>query len=181
MATRSDLAEMAATTQTNLENNLGYAGKAAGHCVFVLFGAAGDLTKRKVVPALFNLGKAKLLPDNFAVIGVSVDDLSLEDFRRQVTSSLPAGTDSADALEWFRNRLFYERGDFADPNTFTKLRERLAAIDAEHHTEGNYLFYLATAPKFFSQIVQQLGAAAFSRQENGRGRQIEKVVPFCMM
>jgi len=163
---------MSTTTQPNLENDLGFAERAAGPCVFVLFGAAGDLTKRKLVPALFNLGKAKLLPDNFAVIGVSVDDLSLEDFRSQVTSFLPAGTDSPDALECFRNRLFYERGDFADPNTFTKLRERLAAIDAEQHTEGNYLFYLATAPTFFSQIVQQLGAAALSRQENGRWRRV---------
>src|SRR6202046_3486363 len=107
---------MAAATQTNLENDPGYAGRAAGPCVFVLFGAAGDLTRRKLVPALFNLGKAKLLPDNFAVIGVSVDDLSLEDFRSQVTSFLPTGADAADALEWFRERLFYERGDFADAN-----------------------------------------------------------------
>ena len=80
------------TSETNLENDLGFAEKAAGPCVFVLFGAAGDLTKRKLVPALFNLGKAKLLPENFAVIGVSVDDLSLEDFRSQVTSFLPAGS-----------------------------------------------------------------------------------------
>jgi glucose-6-phosphate 1-dehydrogenase len=148
---------MAATTETNQENDLGYAGKAAGPCVFVLFGAAGDLTKRKLAPALFNLGKAKLLPDNFAVIGVSVDDLSLEDFRSQVTSFLPAGNESADALQWFRERLFYERGDFADPATFTKLRERLAAI---------------------SQIVQQLGAAELSRQENGRWRRVVIEKPF---
>src|SRR6202158_1273822 len=114
-ATSSKVEEMATTTQSNRVDDLGYAERAAGPCVFVLFGAAGDLTKRKLVPALFNLGKAKLLPDNFAVIGVSVDDLSLEDFRSQVPSFLPAGTDSADALEWFRNRLFYERGDFADP------------------------------------------------------------------
>src|ERR1700730_4947146 len=126
MATRSELAEMAATTQTNLENDLGYAERAAGPCVFVLFGAAGDLTKRKLAPALFNLAKAKLLSDNCAVIGVSVDDLGLEEFRSQVTSFLPVGTGSADTLEWFRMRLFYERGDFADPDTFTRLRERLA-------------------------------------------------------
>src|SRR5438477_9842783 len=114
---------MAATTQPNLENDLGHAGRAAGPCVFVLFGAAGDLTKRKLAPALFNLGKAKLLSDNFAVIGVSVDDLSLEDFRSQVMSFLPVGTDSAAALEWFGKRLFYERGDFADPDTFKRLGE----------------------------------------------------------
>jgi glucose-6-phosphate 1-dehydrogenase len=169
---------MTATTPANLENDLGYAEKAAGPCVFVLFGAAGDLTKRKLVPALFNLGKAKLLPENFAVIGVSVDDLSLEDFRSQVTSFLPDGSESAEALEWFRTRLFYERGDFADPNTFAKLRERLAAIDVEQHTQGNYLFYLATAPKFFAQIVQQLGGAALSRQENGCWRRVVIEKPF---
>src|SRR5258708_32850329 len=160
---------MAATTQPNLADDFGYTGRAAGPCVFVLFGAAGDLTKRKLAPALFNLGKAKLLPGNFAVIGVSVDDLSLEDFRNQVTSFLPVGADSADALEWFRNRLFYERGDFSNPDTFTKLRERLEAPDSEHHSEGNYLFYLATAPKFFSQFVQQLGAAGLSWQANECG------------
>src|SRR5713101_5509752 len=126
---------MTAATETDQQNDLGYTGRAAGPCVFVLFGAAGDLTKRKLAPALFNLGKAKLLFGNFAVIGVSVDDLSLEDFRNQVTSFLPVGADSADALEWFRNRLFYERGDFSNPDTFTKLRERLAALDAEQNTE----------------------------------------------
>src|ERR1700722_4700561 len=177
---------MAAATQNNPQNNLGnnpandfaFDERAVGPCVFVLFGAAGDLTKRKLVPALFNLGKAKLLPDNFAVIGVSVDDLSLDDFRSQVTSFLPAGTDSAEELEWFRKRLFYERGDFADPNTFTKLRERLGAIDAEQHTEGNYLFYLATAPKFFATIVQQLGAAALARPENSHWRRVVIEKPF---
>src|SRR5258708_8149116 len=172
MATRSEVAEMAATTQSNLENDLGYAERAAGPCVFVLFGAAGDLPKRKLAAALLNWGKAKLLSDHFAVIGVSVDDLSLEDFRSQVTSFLPAGSDSADAVEWFRKRLFYERGDFADPTTFTKLRERLAALDAAQHTEGHCLFYLATAPKIFSQIVQQLGSSALSRQVNGRLRRV---------
>src|SRR6202045_3317714 len=143
---------MSTPNQTNFENDLGFAERAAGPCVFVLFGAAGDLTKRKLVPALFNLGKAKLLPGNFAVMGVSVDDLSLDDFRSQVTSFLPAGTESADAMEWFRNRLFYERGDFADPNTFTKLRERLAAIDARNHTNGKYIFYRPPPPNFFYAI-----------------------------
>src|SRR3979411_3544172 len=99
---------MAATIPIGRDSEAEYAGKSAGPCVFVLFGAAGDLTKRKLVPALLNLVRAKLLPDNFAVIGVSVDDLSLEDFRNQVTSFLPAGSDSAAALEGFRKRLCYE-------------------------------------------------------------------------
>ena len=169
---------MAATTQTNLESDLGFAERAAGPCVFVLFGAAGDLTKAQAGACAFNLGKAKLLPENFAVIGC---------FRRrpepgrfsQPGHQFPATEPTPRRLwTWFRKRLFYERGDFADPNTFSKLRERLAVIDAELHTEGNYLFYLATAPKFFSQIVQQLGAAALSLQENGRWRRVVIEKPF---
>jgi len=152
------------------------AGKVAGPCVFVLFGASGDLTKRKLIPALFNLVKAKLLPDTFAVMGVSVDDLDVEAFRKQVSEFLP--TNDPAALDWLRSRLFYERGDFGDPNTFANLRDRLAVIDAESRTEGNYLFYMATAPKFFASIVQQLGRAGLSTQGNGRWRRIVIEKPF---
>ena len=153
-----------------------FAGKVAGPCIFVLFGAAGDLTKRKLIPALFNLVKAKLLPDTFAIIGVSVDDLDVESFRKQVSEFLP--TDDPTALQWLHNRLFYERGDFADANTFSKLRDRFAAIDADFHSEGNYLFYMATAPKFFAAIVQQLGRAELSCQDNGRWRRVVIEKPF---
>jgi len=167
---------MPATIATNAETNLEFAGKVAGPCVFVLFGAAGDLTKRKLIPALFNLVNAKLLPDNFAVMGVSVDDLDAEGFRKQVSEFLPTHDEAP--VDWLRSRLFYERGDFGDPNTFSKLRDRLAAIDAERQTGGNYLFYLATAPKFFAPIVQQLGKADLSKQENGRWRRVVIEKPF---
>jgi glucose-6-phosphate 1-dehydrogenase len=154
----------------------GFAGKVAGPCVFVLFGAAGDLTKRKLIPALFNLVRAKLLPDRFAVLGISVDDLDVEGFRKQVSEFIPAH--DGPAYDWLRSRLFYERGDFGDPHTFEQLRDRLAAIDSESHTEGNYLFYLATAPKFFAPIVEQLGAAGLSRQGNGHWRRVVIEKPF---
>ena len=162
----------------NPDTSLEFAGKVAGPCVFVLFGAAGDLTKRKLVPALFNLVRAKLLPDNFALMGVSVDDLTVEAFRNQVSEFLPKGDDAAANLDWLHQRLFYERGDFGDPNTFIHLRDRLASIDADRKTEGNYLFYLATAPKFFASIVQQLGTAGLSKQENGRWRRVVIEKPF---
>src|SRR6516165_2539409 len=126
----------------------------------VVFGAAGDLTKRKLVPALFNLAKAKLLPRDFAVVGTSIDDLSQEQFRNQVTSFLAAQDRGSEAWDWFQERLSYERGDFADANAFTSLGARLTALDHERNTQGNYLFYLATAPKFFAPIVRQLGNAA---------------------
>jgi glucose-6-phosphate 1-dehydrogenase len=169
---------MATTTRANPETNVEYAGKAAAPCIFVLFGAAGDLTKRKLVPALFNLVKAKLLPEDFAVVGVSVDDLSLEAFSNQVSEFLPTDEGNADHLVWLRQRLFYERGDFGDANTFSKLRERLAAIDVERHTQGHYLFYLATAPKFFAPIVQQLGRASLLMQDSGRWRRVVIEKPF---
>jgi glucose-6-phosphate 1-dehydrogenase len=169
---------MATTTAVHPEGEIQVAGKAAGPCVFVLFGASGDLTKRKLIPALFNLVQAKLLPDNFALVGVAVEDLSVDAFRTRVSEFLPVADSSKDALEWFRQRLFYERGDFGDPNTFSSLRERLNAVDAEQHTEGNYLFYLATAPKFFAQIVQQLGISGLSTQENGRWRRVVIEKPF---
>jgi glucose-6-phosphate 1-dehydrogenase len=167
---------MPATLPANSEAPAEFAGKVAGPCVFVLFGASGDLTKRKLIPALFNLVNAKLLPDTFAVMGVSVDDLDVEAFRKQVSEFLP--TNDPTALDWLRTRLHYERGDFGDPSTFVKLRDRLAAIDSESHTEGNYLFYMATAPKFFASIVQQLGRAGLSIQDNGRWRRIVIEKPF---
>jgi glucose-6-phosphate 1-dehydrogenase len=167
---------MPAILPANTEAPPEFAGKVAGPCVFVLFGASGDLTKRKLIPALFNLVNAKLLPDTFAVMGVSVDDLDVEAFRKQVSEFLP--TNDPAALDWLRSRLFYERGDFGDPNTFVKLHDRLAAIDAESHTEGNYLFYMATAPKFFASIVQQLGRAGLSTQDNGHWRRVVIEKPF---
>jgi glucose-6-phosphate 1-dehydrogenase len=166
---------MSTTAPTNTNSDIESAGKPAGPCVFILFGAAGDLTKRKLVPALFNLVKAKLLPDSFAVIGVSVDDLSPEAFRDQVTEFLPA---DADRVAWLRERLFYERGDFGNPDTFTMLRERLAGIDIERQTEGNYLFYLATAPKFFAPIVQELGKAGLLKQDDAHWRRVVIEKPF---
>src|SRR5262245_23951395 len=165
------------TAEFSANSEVGQAGRPAGPCVFVLFGAGGDLTKRKLVPALFNLSKAKLLPESFAVLGVSVDDLSVEAFRDQVSEFLPTGEGNAER-EWLRQRLFYLRGDFGDPNLFTRLREQLTRMDTEHHTEGNYLFYLATAPKFFATVVHQLGKAGLARQDDGHWRRIVIEKPF---
>jgi glucose-6-phosphate 1-dehydrogenase len=154
------------------------AGRAAGPCVMVLFGAAGDLTKRKLIPALFNLVKAKLLPKDFAVLGVSVDDLTLEQFRTQVTGFLPAADRGTEAWQWFTERLLYQRGEFADPNTYSSLASWLGDLDRESLTAGNYMFYLATSPKFFAQIVRHLGTAGLSRQENGHWRRVVIEKPF---
>jgi glucose-6-phosphate 1-dehydrogenase len=162
----------------NREGEYDVQAQAAGACAMVLFGAAGDLTKRKLMPALFNLAKARLLPDEFAVMGVSVDDLSLEQFRNQVTGFLDTHDGAGETLQWFTQRLYYERGDFADPATYSALIDRLAGLDRERKTAGNYLFYLATAPKFFAPIVQHLGSVGLSKEEEGRWRRVVIEKPF---
>jgi glucose-6-phosphate 1-dehydrogenase len=169
---------VATTTLGSASTQIALAGKAAGPCVFVLFGAAGDLAKRKLAPALFNLAKAKLLPEDFVVLGVSLDDLSLEGFRDQLSQFLPASETNADEYVWLRERLFYERGNFGDPEMFSKLRERLATLDLEHRTDGNYLFYLATAPKFFAPIVQELGRVGLAKQDDVHWRRVVIEKPF---
>ena len=111
---------MASSATVNRESKAEPVEKAAGPCAMVVFGAAGDLTKRKLVPALFNLAKAKLLPKDFAFVGVSVDELSLEEFRSRAIGFLPAEDRGSEAWTWFTQRLHYERGDFADPKTYTE-------------------------------------------------------------
>src|ERR1700752_1689611 len=120
---------MPATLPANTEAPPEFAGKVAGPCVFVLFGASGDLTKRKLIPALFNLVNAKLLPDTFAVMGVSVDDLDVEAFRKPVSEFLPTHVPAA--LDGLPSLRFYNQGDCSEPSTFVKLHDRVAAIDAE--------------------------------------------------
>ena len=144
----------------------------------VIFGASGDLTMRKLVPALFNLAKARLLPNNFAILGVAHDELSQEQFRAQVTQFVRTADRGTEAWDWFGQRLFYQRGSFADLATFTALGERLKSVDNEFKTDGNYLFYLATAPKFFAQIVQQLGVSGLSHEEPGHWRRVVIEKPF---
>ena len=160
------------------ENVLQPTGKAAGSCAMVIFGASGDLTKRKLVPALFNLAKANLLPRNFIVLGVAHDELSQEQFRAQAMQFVQAADRKTEAWDWFAQRLLYQRGSFADAATFFLLADRLKKVDDEFKIDGNYLFYLATAPTFFAQIVQQLGAAGLSKEEQRQWRRVVIEKPF---
>ena len=132
----------------------------------VIFGATGDLTKTKLIPALQNLQTENLLPDNFAILGVSRGELDTEAFHAGLTSP------DAPLSDWVRRRLHYLRGDASSSSTYTDLTTRLAELDNEFGTRGNYLFYLATAPQLFSEIVQQLGQSGLARQETGWRRVI---------
>ena len=169
---------MATAVVADLQDEFNPTDRPTGPCVLVVFGAAGDLTKRKLVPALYNLVKENLLSSNFAVVGVSVDDLDGENFRREVTQFLDHEDHGSDSWRWFTERLYYERGDFGDENTYTSLVKRLCAVDAQYGTEQNYLFYLATAPKFFAEIVERLGDHGLAREEGGHWRRIIIEKPF---
>src|SRR5271170_289902 len=117
-------------------------GQPAESCAMVIFGAGGDLTKRKLFPALYNLAKSKLLPQNFAIIGASREEYSTEDFRKKTTVEMKQFLSGAygDAWDWFANRLYYISGDFNDPALYKKIQDQLAQVDKDHETCGNRLF-----------------------------------------
>src|SRR5215471_20469098 len=119
-------------------------------CVIVIFGASGDLTHRKLIPALFDLFQAGLLTRHFAVLGFSRSPLTNEDFRRTAREGLehyPGHTPITErAWEEFSSTLHYMSGQFNEPASYQVLRERLDKIDAAHGTQGNRLFYMATPP-----------------------------------
>jgi glucose-6-phosphate 1-dehydrogenase len=156
-------------------------GQPAGPCAAVIFGASGDLTKRKLLPALVNLATDRLLPKDFAVIGIARRPMSNEDFRRKIGEELGELMPKAQhesIWSWLEKRLYYLSGDLQDPNTYRSLRENLERCDRDHQTGGNYLFYLSTAPELFAAAVEQLGKAKLTVEENGRWRRVIIEKPF---
>ncbi len=155
--------------------------QAAGPCVIVIFGAAGDLTKRKLMPALYNLIGDRLLSEDFAIVGVARTELSDQEFRDRIQQDMqdltPTANDPA-LLEWLYQRLYYLAGDFQNPDLYLRLQARLTQIDQDWHTQGNYLYYLATAPDFFCEITWQLGQAGLTRQDDGNWRRVVVEKPF---
>jgi len=147
----------------------------------VIFGAGGDLTKRKLIPAIYNLVRGKLLPENFAIIGVSVEQFSTDEFRARANEDIKqystSGVD-ADSWNWFVQRLFYVSGDFNDPQLYNKLAEELGKVEREEGTSGNCLFYFATSPSFFALIAKHLGEAGLAKQDEHKWRRIVIEKPF---
>ena len=153
----------------------------ADSCVLVIFGAAGDLTSRKLIPALYNLGKSGHLPKDFAVVGFAVDDLTQEQFcdkvRKDIEQFAPEPIDHA-LCDWLVSRIYYLHGDFRDAAKYDELKTLLGQLDDRYHTPGNYLYYLATAPQFFAEIVQKLGEKALACEEPGKWRRVVIEKPF---
>ncbi|MBA3921360.1 MAG: glucose-6-phosphate dehydrogenase, partial [Nostocaceae cyanobacterium] len=136
--------------------------KKADPCVIVIFGAAGDLTKRLLMPALYNLAVRNLLPTEFAIVGVARAEMSTEDFRSKMTQEIHEfATVPVDDGVWqnFEKRLYYQAANFQDAETYSKLKKLLEQVDSECKTQGNCLFYLATAADYFGDIINQLGSA----------------------
>src|SRR5579875_2758816 len=135
--------------------------------VVVIFGASGDLTKRKLLPALFHLEQQGLLPEEFVVVGVARRDLS-ETFARDMQDGIlkGGGVDRGDSkLKPFIDRTKYFATNFDDDEGFERLKGYLAELDEEYGTKGNRLFYLAVAPEYFADIAQRLNKTGMAHPE----------------
>ncbi len=156
-------------------------GNPAGPCAMVIFGAGGDLTKRMLIPAMYNLCRGKLLPEEFAIVGVSIEPFSVDEFRERASKDIrefAVGGVDMKSWDWFVKRLYYVSGDFHDPKMYGKLKETLGQVQKEQSTGGNVLFYLATSPEFFPVVVQQLGAAELTKQDAQTWKRVVIEKPF---
>jgi glucose-6-phosphate 1-dehydrogenase len=150
-------------------------------CALVIFGATGDLTKRKLFPALYNLAVGGLLPKEFAIVGVSRVDTSQDALRERLEEDLhefagaPVNAEIADRL---LKSFYYICGEFNDPATFTKLRDLLGKVDQDNGTNGCYLFYLAVPPDLFADVVHRLGDVGLAKEEEGHWRRVIIEKPF---
>jgi len=150
--------------------------------VMVLFGATGDLSHRKVFPALAQLWRTNLLPQDWQLVAVGRRPYDDETFRAEIGKSLQQHSRvklEAEVGAQFLSRISYHQGDFADDAAFDRLAERLDAMDAEFGTQGHRLFYLATQSSAFPLIVAQLGRCGLDHEVHGGGwRRIVIEKPF---
>jgi glucose-6-phosphate 1-dehydrogenase len=157
-------------------------------CAMVIFGAAGDLTKRLIVPALYNLVDAKRLPNGFQLVGLDLASKTAEEWRQDLTDAMKGfvagdGEFQADHIDqpawrWLTDRMSYLQGDLSDRGTYRRLGEHLAGLDRTAGTAGNYLFYLAVADRFFAVAVAGLGAAGLVTERDGKWRRVVIEKPF---
>ena len=141
-------------------------------CTVVIFGASGDLTKRKLVPALFSLYVERLLPSAFAVVGYARKGMSDDAFRaelREWCGRFARHRPTDEQWARFSEGLYFQQGDYEDPAAYLALKERLARIDAERGVAGNRIFYLSTPPATFPVAVQRLAEGGLTRKEDVDG------------
>ena len=153
----------------------------AAPCVMIIFGASGDLTKRKLIPALCNLEQDNLLSKQFAIVGFATNDYTTESFRKMLSEEIPKYAPAPVDLktwDWLAQKIYYVRGDFLDTEAYVRLSKQMEEADKIHNTLGNKFFYLAVAPRFFSPIVKKLGECGLTKEENGRWARVIVEKPF---
>ena len=142
-------------------------------CVMVIFGASGDLTKRKLIPAIFDLSRQGLLPPGFTIVGVGRTEMGHEEFRSYLLDAMKGFGQyrESDARLWesFAACLHYLAVDSNIEEEFHRLKKSLQEIDADRTAAGNYLFYLATPPSLYAPIVKHLGAAKLNKPHSQNG------------
>ncbi len=135
--------------------------KSAEACVLVIFGATGDLTARKLMPALYNLAREGQLPSHFACIGFARRPKTDEIFREELLEAVNQYSRSrpVDPILWqaFKEQFYYLQSDFDEQEGYEKLQELLQKIDKQHGTKGNRVYYLSVQPSYFTTVVEQLG------------------------
>jgi len=153
----------------------------SGPCIMLIFGASGDLAKRLLVPALYNLACDGLLSDNFAVLGTGRSPLSSDTFRASMSSDDQGirkfhTRNTFDEAAWDKlaNRLHYLSSNIDNVEDFRKLRDEVARLDTQYQTGGNVLIYFATSPSFFGQLCDNLYQAGFNEGPGWKRIIVEK-------
>ncbi|MBV8801035.1 MAG: glucose-6-phosphate dehydrogenase [Alphaproteobacteria bacterium] len=147
-------------------------------CALVIFGAGGDLTKRLITPALYNLAKQNLLPERFAIVGVDHNERTTDDWRNGLhdflEETVKSGKGEFEAKEidekvWgeLASKMSYIAGDFLKDETYANVRECLQQLNDRQQLEGNAVFYLAAADRFFGPIVDMLGKSGLAKEDQG--------------
>ncbi|MBM3754463.1 MAG: glucose-6-phosphate dehydrogenase [Acidobacteria bacterium] len=151
-------------------------------CAVVIFGANGDLTKRKLLPSLYRLAFERRLPQGFAVVGISRTEMSDEDFRKKMEASVKEFLENSpfdqDLWDDFARGLFYLAGDVGDDAMYQRLSARLDEIAQARQTASNTLFYLSTQPSHYGTAARGLGRAGLARGANGAWRRLVVEKPF---
>jgi glucose-6-phosphate 1-dehydrogenase len=148
----------------------------------VVFGAGGDMTKRLLIPALYNLSRTRLLPENFALIGVDLAEGTADSWRSSLYGELKGfvgnsatefDIDKIDQAAWERlaSKMSYVQGDLTKPALYEKIRAALDKAEQSHRTQGNVIFYLAIAGRFFGTVVDQLADAKLTNQDHATNGQ----------
>ncbi len=145
-------------------------GTTADPCTVILFGASGDLAKRKVIPAMYDLAQHNSLGERYAIIGFARTTMTDESFRSTIGEAAKTISEVGpiEPAKWndFSSNLYYSAGEYGNPDSYTQLANRLAEIDKDKKLGGNRLFYLSTPPEVYPDIVEQLGRAGLSKPSN---------------